>query len=88
MLLVGGLVTWQLKYLTYISFEDQQGQMDLCCLPKLLPEGILLLWLLLFEQAVEFRLNRNGKTQAWDLCEGWTPQQRFLGVLGAVSGAR
>lgn len=46
--------------------EYQQGQMELCFFPKLLPKGTLLLWLLLFEQAVCFLLTMKGRTWGLD----------------------
>lgn len=47
--------------------EYQQGQKEPCFFPKLLPKGILLLQLLLFEQAVCFLLNIKGRAQGPDL---------------------
>lgn len=38
----------------------QQGQTEPCFFLKLLPRGILLLWLLVFEQAVYFLWNIKG----------------------------
>lgn len=66
--------------------EYQQGQTEKCFFLKLLPKGILLLWLLLFEQAVYFLWNAEGLGTG--TVRGLDPSAVIFGVLGAVSGGR
>lgn len=76
---VRGISDLAIKIFDLHLVEYQQGQMEPCFFPKLLPQGILFLRLLLLELAATEYKGKGSGSRSVGLCEGWTPQQGFWG---------